>query len=567
MPIAIFKTALSIFVGVSLALDVTFAESVAVSDSSLGRFSNPVTPVTLVVFIAAFACAFLLLSLLQKGISILCSHNEGGSARPNPLQKIDDIQAKSFSSYVKARWTFLLASFITIFLGWFIVFLNYYPGTSMNDQLWIIDGPIGASNNHPIMYNLALAGCVRIGTHLFNDGNVGFALFVIFQMAICASLVSIYAIWLAYRKTPKAIVLIVVIFFAFFPIISNFSICAVKDTLFSYFLLGWIPFLFEALRSPHEFWGKKSSYALLALLILSVSLLRNNGIYITAVLAILLVIAFRKINAKKIAVTSGIALILSLAPSFGLSLLGHEQLFRESVGIPLQQISAVVCEDEESLTPEQKSYINQIIPIEIIENSYSPQFVDLIKYNDAFDTAFLQSTKQEFIAAYIQIGLQHPEIYTRAFLAQTWGYWSLTAWDSTQSYFFGISDNISSPTYDRLMERWGLHNESLYPTAVSQVFDNIYRALVPLFPGPGFCFVLVLIGTFAVCVATKTAKWAMLAAPCILLWLTILISTPLACSMRYAFPIFVSIPIIWAVAFACVFPAHTRAYSEQQRVL
>jgi len=102
----------------------------------------------------------------------------------------------------------------------------------MNDQLWIIYDPIGNANNHPLLYNIALAGCVRVGLILFGSANIGFALYVLAQMFLCAGVVAFCVVWLRYRGVGKIFTWLVVAFFAFVPIISNyFDTCIQENCL------------------------------------------------------------------------------------------------------------------------------------------------------------------------------------------------------------------------------------------------------------------------------------------------------------------------------------------------
>lgn len=536
------KILFALFVGASVSLGITVSYTGVITDVFPANFADAPTLLTLVIFISISFLFYVFLTLLQRLVDFLCPE------KVTAKRSLEVDESESFGSHLKERKMAIIAPFAVIVFAWLIVFLNYYPGTSMNDQLWIIEDPVGAANNHPLLYNLALAFCVRVGGVLLNDTNAGFALYVILQMVLCAAIVSTIACWLHYRKAPTVVCALFAIIFAFFPIVSNYSICAIKDTPFAYFMLAWIPFLYEATRNPSAFWGKRSSFVLLAALIMSISLMRNNGLYIAIVLTVVLIIAFRAIAMKKIIASSLLAICLSVMPSFCLSLFGNEQLFRESVGIPLQQICAVVCEDENSLTDEQRLYIEGLLPIKEIQSNYAPMFVDTIKYHEDFDTLYLQDTKSDFIKVYIELGMAHPDIYFRAYLSQTWGYWDITAWNTTQSFFFGISSNNMSPVYQDLMARWGLYNNSLYPDGASNVFNDIYKNAVRVFPGPGLCFFAVLLGAFVMAATLRSGKWLIVILPCILLWLTLLISAPLSCSMRYVFPIFISIPLVWGLA-------------------
>lgn len=89
-----------------------------------------------------------------------------------------------------------------IILGiWFLFFLTFYPGSTMNDTIYILQDPWKLSNQHPILYNLYLYGFYQIGYNL-NNPNLGLALLSLFQM-ICMDYVLTKAISIFYSKNSS----------------------------------------------------------------------------------------------------------------------------------------------------------------------------------------------------------------------------------------------------------------------------------------------------------------------------------------------------------------------------
>lgn len=86
-----------------------------------------------------------------------------------------------------------------IILGiWLLFFLTFYPGSTMNDTIYILQNPWKLSNQHPILYNLYLYGFYQIGCCLGNP-NLGLALLSLFQM-LCMDYVLTKAISIFYTK-------------------------------------------------------------------------------------------------------------------------------------------------------------------------------------------------------------------------------------------------------------------------------------------------------------------------------------------------------------------------------
>lgn len=543
--IVLLEIFLALFLAGSLSLERLMDFTGNQGDSYPLNFIQAIEPGDVAIFVVVFAVLLSVLEAVRRIVSRKAEEEEGIDAGPSSGASA----RKSLANYFKAHWKAGLVYMVPIFICWMIVWANYYPGTSMNDQLAVIGLPIAFANNHPLLYNLALSGCVRLGVHVLGSGSAGFALYVLLQMVLCSAAVSLCCLWLRFRRVPRWVVAVAIAYFALTPLIGNYAMAALKDTLFGYALLLWVPFLFELSRADESIWRKTSTCVLLALLVLATSLTRNNGLYVSIVLLLVVfVISFRR-RAWKMILAGVVAVCLAFVPNVWLSAKGVHQLFRESVGVPLQQLSAVACSSEGSLDEDEEAYLNRLIPLETLRSVYAPMSVDLVKYNSDFDSDYLQQTKGEFIRVYLSVGVRHADIYTRAFLSQTYGYWSLLANDSYQGTFFRISDNLRADTDIQAMEEWGLSNRSLYPEFISVPMDGFLRAATSVFPGPGACFALIMLGCFLLCCRRGSAKYVLVFLPFILLWGTLLIATPLACAFRYAFPFAVVLPFVVAMLF------------------
>lgn len=417
----------------------------------------------------------------------------------------------------------------------------------MNDQLAVIGNPVVFGNNHPILYNLALSGCVRFGSAVLGSSSLGMFIYVLIQMVLCSSAVAVCCAWVSWRGAPRWTIVLVVVYFALLPAISNYSISTVKDTIFAYVVLLWVPFLFEMTSRRDRFWGKIAHSICFFFLLAATALVRNNGLYVSFGIILYVLIVCRE-NFVRVVIPAILAIAVSLTPNIVLSSMGVQQLFRETVGIPLQQIAAVVCSDKDSLSDSQLAYVDSLIPIETIESVYAPMSVDSIKYNPSFNSDFLQKSKGEFIKVYIQIGMMHPDLYFRAWASQTWGYWSPFAPNTTQSFLFSISDNHKSEYDEAAIELWGLKNESLYPDQVSEAMSS-FMYKVTWYPSPGACFLVLLLLCWLVAIRFESLRYISILVPLALLWFTLLIAVPLATAFRYAFAFAVVIPFFASVLF------------------
>ena len=97
--------------------------------------------------------------------------------------------------------------------------------------------------------------------------------------------------------------------------------------------------------------------------------------------------------------------------------------FIESVCIPMQQITAVICNDR-YLSVEERALIEEVVDLTYIHDLYNPTFADNIKeLVRAGNQDYLVSHKTEFLKLWIDLGLRYPGDYLTAYVDQTYGYW------------------------------------------------------------------------------------------------------------------------------------------------
>lgn len=564
----LFQTLCAGFISGSVVLESKLSFTDDISSIYPENFPLPFAQADLFWFVVAFAVVWILLEAICRTALFLAKRGErtgggqdseaegaltaevGKASHATPAEvghASRSLADATLPAYLKAHRLLFALIMLGMLACWIPVFLNYYPGTSMNDQLAVIRSPVGHANNHPLLYNLILSVFVRGTILFFDNANAGFACYIVAQMIVCSGIIAFCSLWLRHRGAPKVVVVMIVLFFCLVPVISCYAMTALKDTIFSYFLLLWIPFLYESVDDPGRFWGRGSSYVLLFILTAATALSRNNGLYIVLILSMLLVFCFWKAASWKLLLTSSLAIALALVPSLVLSCIGIQQLFRESVGIPILQMAAVASSDPEGLSEEQAGFLDGLLPLEEYSRRYAPMFVDTIKYDDAFDTDFLQDNKERFVSVYLTLGFSHPDTYFRAYLSATYGYWSFLAPNKNQSYLFSISDNVRSEADILQMEEWDLYNRPVYPQGFSEAFDSLYRSVVWA-PSGGFCFMLVLVLSLVLATMKGSPRWLLVSMPCLLLWGTVMVAAPIASTLRYLFPLVVALPFLFGLA-------------------
>ena len=108
---------------------------------------------------------------------------------------------------------------------------NYPNGTS--DYLNLINPNVLLNAHHPVVHTAILGTCVQLGMSLFGSENAGLLIYTTMQFSLTA-LVTAYLVSSLRRFgvgiIPRAVVLA---FFVFMPLFSNYAVLITKDVLFA----------------------------------------------------------------------------------------------------------------------------------------------------------------------------------------------------------------------------------------------------------------------------------------------------------------------------------------------
>ncbi|MDD3252711.1 MAG: DUF6020 family protein [Lachnospiraceae bacterium] len=215
------------------------------------------------------------------------------------------------------------------------------------------------------------------------------------QILLTAVVYSYCLLWLYEKGIDKRIWLIMVMIYTLYPFLNIIMVNIFKDIPFSLLILMWIPLLYEFWKSKGEILQNAHTMLLICLLLLF-SLLRNNGVYVSAFLIFCMFITYPS-RWKSYIALSGVLVVVIFA-SHGFEKKNHiTHLFKETVGIPLQQMAGVVYYNGK-IDDEQLQFIEQVIPVKFIKENYNPYSADKLKWGGApLDNAFLDNHKKEFM--------------------------------------------------------------------------------------------------------------------------------------------------------------------------
>ena len=435
--------------------------------------------------------------------------------------------------------------FGAIGMVWFFFFLVMYPGTAMNDTIYILQDPWLASRQHPILYNMYTYGLYRLGTMIWNE-NFGLALISLLQMA-AMDYVLTYGILLLSRCGFKDWVCrLTTAYFALAPLFSTYAVSAIKDTPFSIFLFYLLVLLLDAGLGQNEARKDKWFCVRVACCYLGVLAFRSNGFVVVAGTVFVLLFVYRKWR-RRILGTAFAAAVVYFGMSRALSPENVEKLFQESAGIPLQQVASVAARGE-GLGREQREYLYRLLPEEKW-NLYAPCCADVIKWDEAFDRQFLNETKKEFLLLWLDLLPENLDQYVRAYLLNTFGVWGIETRNREQYYQKDIFENSLN-----------LYQESPLPQGIRTFFYRYYcNRFTYSFLSAGTVFwILFAESLYLLC--RRRYRLAAVYVPVWLCFVSLMLATPIAFTFRYVFVLAMVFP------FALLFPFAGELFTERKKL-
>ncbi|MCD7886138.1 MAG: DUF6020 family protein [Clostridiales bacterium] len=438
----------------------------------------------------------------------------------------------------KLIYVVCFCSITLVGIGYLIV---YYPGTGMIDTIVIIKSEgFWAAKQHPWLYLALVQLLVKTVFALGGGYEAALVSLSVIQILLTAGIYAYALTWLYRRKLNSFLWRIVTLFYFFFPFLGIMEICLLKDVPFSLLLFAWMPILFDLYETKGEKLKKKSNLIQIFLLIFF-ALLRNNGIYVCFfILLCILIVTPSQWKAQLPLWFVLFAVILTNYVFESSNNITH--LFKETVGIPLQQIAAVVYYDGE-ITEDQAEFIDQVLSLEFIKENYNPYSADTLKWGGApLDNDFLNSHKVEFLKTWAGMLPANFGIYVKAYLQNTYGFWSLDNSRSSPGFTTLYAENTAD-----WLEEEEIGIKCILPTQVQEMIESHLTPLTKAI-GSGTAFWIFVLLLFA-----TGAKYGwrsmIIGAPIIGNWITIMISTPVAYQWRYVYSIAMAIPFLFSIVF------------------
>lgn len=416
---------------------------------------------------------------------------------------------------------------MVIFIAWIPYYLSYYPGGIYSDTFFSIRYIMSdtLTNRHPFFYTLLIGLSMKLGTML-NKGltwSIGF--FTMMQMLILECEFLYFVSWMLCHKLNRFVRVGSSIFFVFFPLIPLYAVSVWKDTPFCMAVLFWmmsvVDLYFEIVNNKYNV----RNLVRFSVGIILVAFTRNNGIYIVmlSVFVMLTIIICKSQKERLSYIIAGggilITVIIYLIQGPGYSFAGIEQTETvENFGIPLQQIGAVVAYDG-FITEEQRLEIDNFIPFDNIKEHYAPTLADELKWYAGLEEEYLSANPKDFLKLWLGLFRQNPSICLKAYLMSTVGFWNIdVATNDAYVQNFVWSNDLGVEMHDYFIEWFGFS---------FQHFANPRHMISCAW----FFWIFFIMAWFSMKHYGNNTIFLFI--PQLGIWITLMIATPIAVSLRY----------------------------------
>lgn len=509
-----------------------------------------------VAFCVMSALVFWVLSALVQLSSCFCCCGYGE----------DTLRADGGCSSIRVPSVAVRA--LVIFLLYLPFFLRYCPGLFFGDTFSSFAQIMGwnpLSNHHPVAFTMMMAVCIKIVGLMGMGPSAGVALLTVLQMACVASTFGYLSIWVSSRLgVSSRWSWLLVAFFGLSRYCALYSVALWKDPLFSCCLILVVTMLADAVMGKGS-WSSALRLLVFGALALGVMLLRNNGLYICAALFVVLAIVATLSRlgriaplepAPRLAASFGLALVICLVitgPMYSaIGVVPSEAV--ESVGIPLAQMARVAALDGD-MTESDRSYMNELLPLDRYKEVYRPSFIDPLKWNEDFNAEHLEDG---FWTHWASMLSRNPSIYFEAWELQTFGFWApnvIGADNLPENFLMGAPYNLMADT--------GASAGVAFRNLLASFGDGVDAAIgLNAWSISGAVVFWLLVFSAVLLVSRGRPRFALPLLPFLLLYGTLFIASPIWYWPRYIVAAQFGLPVVLVVVARGLLPDERHSESD-----
>lgn len=408
-------------------------------------------------------------------------------------------------------------------------------------------------NNNPFYHTMAVKVLIGLGQGLFHNMNAALGIYSVFQILLLSGCMAYASLTLYQASVPRWYIWAALAVYGFLPYNMAYSITLWKDIWFSASVLLMITALYRSMRGIGG--AAALDLALFALGGIGCCLMRTNGLSILLLSLPFFLVVLRK---KKPVLLIILLVVLLLGwvltgPVLDLLQVGSTD-FVEGLSLPLQQIGRVITH-ECPLSQEDTEMLSKIMDIANVPNVFSHEISDPMKGSiSAEQRQYLKEHLGEYISLWLRIGIQYPSEYAKAWIELTKGYWN-AGYDYWVYYTGGENAQYGIAPAPHTCALTGF-----YETYFT-LFEN--SVLSQILTGIGLHSWL-LAGCLAVNALKKRSEW-LLTIPALMVLAELLLGTPVFAEFRYAYPVFLCLPLLLGVTLFRIAPAEKQSNSDSCR--
>ena len=438
-------------------------------------------------------------------------------------------------------------TFIFLCICWTIPIILKYPAGICWDASWQIDQGMGnttLTSHHPVFHTMLMAWFVKFGVQL-HSANVGIFLFCVVEAIILALIFSFAIKCLVALQAKYWSILLAVIFFGFSPFITGYVGTVIKDVYFVAMCVLYITTLIVYAADRELFWSKCYYSILFVLATVGMVLFRNNGLYMCAPTAlVLMVYEFKKRDNKfvKHIVIIAMSCILAVTASKTLTHIYQPEKgsIAEALSLPIQQTSRYVKIYGNEVTEKEKKIINKVLPYDQLGELYNPYISDPVKAH--FNRSATGDDLKQYLNVWWRQFLKHPTCYVKATVQQS----IVLIYPGYNNYAYYLNSNADNYFYQK-------EQYFTTPRKIALLQQKYFKYLVGCHSVPIISLLnnmaLYIMGMFCLLIFSwkkHNYNSMFFFVPLILSVLIIVAAPCIRWHVRYAFPVIYTFPLILA---------------------
>lgn len=346
---------------------------------------------------------------------------------------LDDCKQKNghngaFADQVFEKHCFLFP-LLLILVCWLPYLIAFYPGFVPSDGLKQLNNFFGSghfTDNHPAFSTMMMGWAMRLGRSIGSD-NVGLFLFTGPQMLINAAVMAACFPLFRTLNTPLWLRKLTLFNFALIPIWPNYAYSLLKDSYYMAMILLFVIQIIYLILDPQDYCTHPKNMLLLTFSMCLMMLVRHEGQFVGGFVSLtLFTLPGPRLQWKKLLPVLLVPLCIINLFNFVIRPALHidDSPAREALTMPFRQTSAIVVQEEESLTESESSLLHELFEYDQIPAMYEGCFENADYLKGLFDPWAPQKTVLDYMKLWLRLGVKHPLIYLNVFMCSNTRYYN-----------------------------------------------------------------------------------------------------------------------------------------------